>query len=112
MTSEIWRDFDPNLNIPIGLKNVNIRLTPQDGIVLDTPENDATTADMLGLEDDETGEGEDAADDILDPPGSMEIISQTVRTAPDGRQVIDVVIEVEDIAAATDYEIRVTKAGI
>lgn len=44
------------------------------------------------------------------PPSSIVIISQTVRSSPDGRQVIDVVIEVDDIPGVINYDVRVTAA--
>lgn len=42
-------------------------------------------------------------------PEIVGIVSQQVRRAPDGTNVIDVVIEVSDVVGATNYEFRVTK---
>lgn len=50
--------------------------------------------------------------DYSDSPGVPDIIgvvSQTVRTTAAGNQVVDVIIEVEDMDAASNYELRVTK---
>lgn len=107
MTTDIWRDFDPNLDLPVGLKNVNVTPTVQEGVVVDTPDDDSNLDEVEFLEVDEDL-NEDFSNDILDPPSSMEIVSQTVRTAPDGRQVVDIIIDVEDIDGALNYEVRVT----
>lgn len=111
MATDIWRDFDPNLDLPVGLKNVNVTPTVQEGIVVDTPAegDDVDPSDSLGIDDEDGGDlNEDFSNDILDPPGSMEIVSQTVRTAPDGRQVVDIIIDVEDVSGALNYEVRIT----
>jgi hypothetical protein len=52
---------------------------------------------------DETGVPE------LDFPDTFTILSQTIRTQPNGMQVIDVVIEVESVAGALNYEVRAVK---
>lgn len=48
-----------------------------------------------------------------DGPDTPEIIGiinpQRIRRTPSGQQVVDVIIEVTDVAAAANYEIRVTK---
>lgn len=48
--------------------------------------------------------------DILDTPQILSVISQTVRRSPGGNNVIDVVMEVENVAGAAGYEFRVAKA--
>lgn len=45
----------------------------------------------------------------LQPPTTWKLISQTVRQGPDGKAVVDVVFEVNDVIGATNYEVRVTK---
>ena len=58
----------------------------------------------------EYDDGYDDQDDLaLDTPEDFQIISQTLRRGPGGQQVVDIVIQVEDIAGATNYEIQVTK---
>lgn len=42
-------------------------------------------------------------------PDIIGIVSQQVRRAPSGENVIDVVLEVSDVVGATKYEFRVTK---
>lgn len=111
MTTEIWRDFDPNLEVPLDLKNVRVTPTVQPGTVQDIVDNDVEIdVQTETLDDVESELDEDYADDVLDAPSDYTIISQTVRTAPDGHQVVDVIIDVEEIVGAIDYEVRITKA--
>lgn len=108
MTTEIWRDFDPNLAIPIGLKNARVSRLPD--VVDDIPEPDAEIdIQEETLIDDDSDLNEDEIGDELDVPGTFEIISQTVRTDPNGNQVVDVVIDVEEVDGAVKYEVRMTK---
>ena len=105
MTEEIWTDFDPNLDIPIGLKNVKIVAKPD---VENSPSAD-TVADIQDgdLDSEEEFEADDT-DETLAAPQSFEVISQTIRTSQDGSQVVDIVVDVEEVAGALDYEVRVT----
>lgn len=45
----------------------------------------------------------------LSAPESILVKSQTVRFAPDGKQVVDVVLTVADVDGAQNYEVRVSK---
>lgn len=47
--------------------------------------------------------------DELETPESFSVISQTIRRAPGGQHVIDVVIETDDVPGAVKYEIQVAK---
>lgn len=49
------------------------------------------------------------SDEFLEVPDNFTIISQTIRTAPGGTQVIDLVAEVDDVAGDVTYEYRITK---
>jgi hypothetical protein len=105
MATEIWREFDPNLPIPIGLKNAR-----EKGAVSGPGDPNADINIQYDtLDDDDSELDEDYVEDELGVPGVFTIVSQTVRTAPDGTQVIDVVVDVEDIDGAESYELRVTK---
>jgi hypothetical protein len=55
---------------------------------------------------DDDGEGAE----LLPTPQWMTIIEQQVRIAPDGKAVVDVIIELEDISGATEYDVRMTKS--
>lgn len=43
----------------------------------------------------------------LRPPGSITVIESRVRQGPGGKDVVDLIIEVEDMPGATEYEVRV-----
>jgi hypothetical protein len=45
----------------------------------------------------------------LQTPQWLTVLSQTIRIAPDGRSVVDVILEVEEVMGAEEYELRVTK---
>ena len=63
--------------------------------------------------DDTSTGGEDTDDkdndDKLETPDSFRIVKQTVTEGKGGRQVVDVVAEVEDVDGAIRYEFRLTK---
>lgn len=108
MVTEIWRDFDPNLDIPAGLKNARESISPD--TIEEIPDPDADIDFQTEtLIDEESELNEEEVGDELAVPGTFEIISQTVRTAPDGSQVVDIVIDVEEVEGAVKYEVRITK---
>lgn len=47
---------------------------------------------------------------VIQPPTSFSIVSQTVRIAPDGSAVVDVVLEFPDSPGIKAVDVRVTKA--
>ena len=70
--------------------------------------------DALRGENDDALEGDLELDEVdspgvLQPPGTLVVVSQDVRTKDNGDKVVDIVIEFEDIEGADDYDIRVTK---
>lgn len=105
--------FD-GIYIPYGLKGAApARTAEEEDFGLDTLLTEDIFSDNDVLDDDEvSGEyeydfsEEDEVDDGLLTVSAMNVISQTFRTAPDGTQVVDVVIEVSDIDGATKYEVR------
>lgn len=108
MATEIWRDFDPNLDIPIGLKNARVSTKPDVTGELPDPDADINIQFETLIDEDSELDEEEVGDE-LDVPGTFEIISQTVRTGPDGSQVVDIVIDVEEVEGAVKYEVRITK---
>lgn len=85
---------------------------------------EGTDGEIQVIGDDFSDDGEDLGDDYddgfddddtdddeftLDTPQDFEVITQTIRRAPGGQQVVDVVIECEEIDGATNYEIQVVK---
>lgn len=43
---------------------------------------------------------------LLQPPERVAVVDQISRKAADGRSVVDIVLEVEDVVGATEYEVR------
>jgi hypothetical protein len=92
--------------------------TEEDGVTYDdvvdaddvltdgSPTDDDTVVDTPNVPIDDDGEGAE----MLPTPQWMQIIDQQVRIAPDGKAVVDVVIELEDVTGATEYDVRMTKA--
>ena len=46
---------------------------------------------------------------VLETPDSIYIYDQRLRRAPGGQQVVDVVIEVEELVGAIEYEVQIAK---
>lgn len=46
----------------------------------------------------------------LQPPGDVRIVEQIFRKGPDGRTVVDLIIEVESVQGANEYEVRTSLA--
>lgn len=108
MTTETWRDFDPNLDIPVNLKNARVSSLPDAVSDIADPEADIDVQEDT-FDDDDSLLDDDINDEELATPGTYVIVSQTVRTAQDGTQVVDVVIDVEEVDGAEKYEVRITK---
>lgn len=104
--------IDPAFPIPKGAEDEFV-YTETPGDEFYDPEDDSlfydelvdAGSDLVEYYEEDFGE----AEDVLDIPDEFTIISQTVRRAPGGYQVIDVVIQTEDIDGAINYEVRVTK---
>lgn len=54
-------------------------------------------------------EDETQFSDIPRPPSEFTIVSQIVRTGSDGKQVVDIILELPDNLNAKEYDIRVAK---
>lgn len=63
----------------------------------------------LSSQPDDDGAGQGSAPFLIQPPDSLSVISQQVRVTSDGRFVVDVILEVEDIAGVVQYDVRVAK---
>lgn len=95
---------DPIFALPPGSEDefVYTRNITDDDVFLDEEFNDVSDITF-----------DDGSDDLngveLEVPEDFTIVSQAIRYAPGGQQVVDVVIEVEDIEGAIEYEIQVVK---
>lgn len=108
MAEDILRDINPNFAIPEGLVGVQEGVRDSD---YDYPDVD-TVIDIQSdtYDDDDSILPEAVSSYDVEAPDDISIVSQTVRTAPDGRQVIDVIIDVADVTGAIKYDVRITKA--
>lgn len=75
------------------------------------------TAVPKGLKLDKDMSGPDIDDEgpvfenpFLEVPQNITVKSQTIRYTPEGRQVVDVVLEWDEVEGASGYDVRVTKA--
>lgn len=104
MASDVTREIDQNFAVPEGLKYTTVRVPVED----ESSDDDIDIQIGSHLDDSSELDEEEISGDI-ETPENIDIISQDVRTAPDGRQVIDVVIEVTDVVGAINYDVRITK---
>lgn len=101
--------IDPMFAIPAGATD----------LVYGTHSGIDSTGTPTGDRDAYTGEAVDPSAPMIPGTGNIAVtvptpnivgvVSQQVRRAPSGDNVIDVVIDVEDVLGATKYEFRVTK---
>jgi hypothetical protein len=108
---------DPRLFVPDGVIDLK-KTTPETdtenpGDVLDNLDvldGDTTDSAAVLYDTVDTAASVGAENDMLPTPQGFVVVLQTVRFAPDGRAVVDVVVEVEDVPGITNYELRVNKA--
>lgn len=111
--------LDPNFFLPPGV--VDLRYINEEDVSdsmndVSVDPSAGDTLDEIGGAVIDVGDGEVLPTDgqpttnYLQAPSTMSIVSQTVKVAPDGRFVVDVVIDVEDVPGAANYEVRLSKA--
>jgi len=90
---------------------VDPRLSLPPGVVGATYNPDVTIEDITS-----TGDTEITSVDIIDiptgalsEPTSITVVNQTVRVLPNGSTVIDVEVEIDDVAGAESFELRISK---
>ncbi len=104
--------LNPLFFIPPGVVDVRTGtgdVTDEDGSSFD----DVSDLQVIDVDDAITDpdlvDGDSDGTEAPATPQWMSIIGQEVRIATDGRAVVDVVIELEDVTGASEYDIRVTK---
>lgn len=110
---------DPRLFLPEGvidmsLKSAEIEPDSPVGVPLEDVLEDDNAVDPSDVVYDdgsapETDEGGQEEVDTLPTPQYILVLDQVVRFAPDGKALVDVTIEVEDIPGISNYEVRMTK---
>jgi hypothetical protein len=99
--------LDPNFFLPPGVVDVrHVNDNETDGLYPDDVEETAVEGEDVTAPEDAPI---DITSDVLQPPASITIVSQTVKVANDGKFAVDVVIEVEDLPGVNTYETRLTK---
>jgi hypothetical protein len=102
--------IDPRFDIPEGLDSFVYpdEMTPVGNSTGDGPDSD-TVEIFTGEPSDEESDIGDISHDAPPVPMDFIVVSQTIRTSPDGRQLVDVIIQTEDIPGVTHLEFRITK---
>lgn len=90
--------LDPMFVIPAGAEDLFVYTKAQD---------DVTQFDVEDITFDVDDSVTDADSTFLGVPDNFSILSQTVRRSSGGQLVIDVVIEIDDVPGATDYDVQV-----
>ena len=102
---------DPHFYIPDGMTEWVYRADPTDEVSDDgSLENSALEAIDVPADVTVVDESNATIPEMrLFAPDSVVVALQQIRRLPDGSQVVDIILEVDDVAAATKYEVRVTK---
>lgn len=116
MAGKDKRFVDPMFYIPEGMDDDTwvYREDANSDIDSETTTLDATEGgfdDFEVVEGDVTiiDEGDASEDDAPLTVDNLTVVSQVLRRAADGTQVVDLVVEVDDVPGINKYEFRVTK---
>lgn len=98
---------DPRLFVPDDVIDIKVKspeIDPENPSDVPTGEEGEIIVDAEGADN-----ISNLQDFTLPTPNSVTVVEQTIRFAPDGRAVVDVVIEVEDVPGVDNYDVRTTK---
>ncbi len=100
--------IDPRLSPPLGVVDVVQSERDETNVYdsLEELEGDEESEEFLFLDQD-VDPGQSM---VLNTPGKITLLGQSVRQTKDGGTVVDVIIDVEEVDGATNYEVRTTKA--
>ena len=108
---------DPNFSLPPGVADFQY-INPDDSTD-PALERSETTGEVIAFEYDEIWLGDDSESNDdgdsnnpstqLLPPDYVTVVSQIMRQTSDGRYVVDVILDVEDIPGVTGFEVGLTK---
>lgn len=108
--------IDPNFFLPPNV--VDMRYANQedasDSVTTRSPDTgEIVSVDYDVIDYSDTGEtdatDEEPVNTLLSPPDYVTVVSQQVRVTSDGRFVVDVILDVEDINGVVQYDVRLTK---
>lgn len=102
--------FDPAIYLPSDLADAEYAPVERPDYVSEPDEDfvgevidDFTDEDPENDDQDNYDEG---SIDVLDVPSVYSVVEYLPRTAPDGTQVVDVVLEIQEVPRAVTYEVR------
>jgi hypothetical protein len=104
--------LDPLFPIPDGLVDYQHSdvLDPSVSEFMADESDSSLLENSSDIEDDSyVVDDDDDEPDEIDVPNMLTVVDQIIRTQPSGMQVVDLIVEVEDVAGAANYEFRVVK---
>jgi len=48
---------------------------------------------------------------VPETPAILSIVSQEIRFSPDGKAIVDIILEIQDVPNAIEYDVRITKSA-
>lgn len=107
--SDKFREINPNFSIPEGLSVFGYAEISEEGGEADF---DVVEVEYIGIDDFESAEDSeenyDSEDETPPVPEIYGVVAEEILTGPDGSQVVNITLEVEDIEAMTQFDIRFT----
>lgn len=102
--------IDPRFDVPEGLDSFAYEesVNPDELSTAEGPDSDVIEI-YTGEPSVEESDSDDFTHDAPPVPQEFTILSQTIHMSPDGRQLVDVEIQVEDIPGVIQIDFRVTK---
>lgn len=102
--------IDPRFDVPEGLDSFVYEQSTNPDELNTAPVSDTDVIEIYtGEPSVEETDSDDYTHDAPPVPQEFTILSQTIHMSPDGRQLVDVEIEVEDIPGVIQIDVRVTK---
>lgn len=106
-------EIDPNFFLPpnvVDMRYADIDEADDSATTRsDTGEVVSVNYDEVDYSDLITDPGTGTVPPLLFPPDSVTLVSQQVRVTDDGRFVVDVILEVEDIPGVINFDVRTAK---
>lgn len=102
--------IDPNFSLPPNIINTEL-LNPDNAVRSESRGDDGEVVTVIyddTTPPDDTG-GDDGASDTLSAPVNVTVVEQQVRALSGGSYAVDIIIDVEDVEGADEYEVRLTK---
>ena len=113
--------LDPNFFLPpnvVDMRYADLEVesdsattrSTETGEVINVDYQEVDYSEIAPNPDDAAGAGNGTTSPtLIQPPDSVTVVSQTVRQTADGKFVVDVTLDVEDIPGVVQYDVRLTK---